>query len=93
MNQGTVPAGQTATATGHPRPGWLNDPKLGPPRPVENWIEAKNIYQATMHDVLVPIVYDTIHSVYKVKRGQLLSGPFSHLFNSPLRMFTIFKGN
>ena len=66
--EGIVGAASVTTSQPLSRPGWLDDPKRGPPRPVENWIEAKNIYLATMHDVLTPIVYDTIHSVYKVMR-------------------------
>lgn len=34
-------------------------------RTVDNWVEAKNIYMSYLHDVLVPIVYDTMYSVYR----------------------------
>jgi hypothetical protein len=37
----------------------------GPSRTVENWVEAKNIYNSYLHDILVPVVYDTMYSVYR----------------------------
>uniref|UniRef100_A0A6C0BP26 Uncharacterized protein n=1 Tax=viral metagenome TaxID=1070528 RepID=A0A6C0BP26_9ZZZZ len=36
-----------------------------PNRTVDNWVEARNIYNSYLHDVLVPVVYEVMHSVYQ----------------------------
>jgi hypothetical protein len=41
--------------------GLANKP---PNRTVDNWVEAKNIYSEYLRDVLVPVVYDTMYSIY-----------------------------
>lgn len=48
------------------RPAPLDHLANKPPAKVaENWVEAKNIYNNTLHDVLIPLVYETMYGVYK----------------------------